>query len=216
MKNLIRGVASFHREGYRVQPLFARLAREGQKPRALFLTCVDARIDPVMITRCDPGDLLVHRNVGSVVPRNDVGDGSLGAVLEFGLNVLNIPNIIVMGHSHCGAMKAALQGATPYGHLSRWLDHTEPARRRHLSGDPLEGELSEEDHLSQINVLQSLEHLATYPEVRERLDSMSVTLHGWWFDLPTSTVSAYDPRANRFVAAEVVYAEDLKDAPTIV
>lgn len=208
MNDIIRGVASFHRDAHRVRPLLARLAEEGQAPRALMLTCVDARLDPTMLTRSEPGDILVHRNVGSVVPRPDVGDGSLGAAVEFALTVLNIPNIVVMGHSHCGAMKAALGEGPPYGPLSRWLDHAEPARQRFLKGERLDSELCDADNLSQLNVLQSLEHLGQYQVVRERLDNMAVTLHGWWFDLPSATVSAYDPRTQLFIPVEQVYSVD--------
>ena len=205
MKDIIRGVASFHREAHRVRPLLERLAVDGQKPRALMLTCVDARLDPLMLTRAEPGDILVHRNVGSVVPRPDVGDGSLGAAVEFALTALQIPNIVVMGHSHCGAMKAALNGGPNYGPLSRWLDHTQPARKRFYDGERPNPELGDEDNLSQINVLQSLEHLAEYEVVRDRLDKMAVTLHGWWFDIPNATISAYDPRTRKFLAVEQVY-----------
>jgi carbonic anhydrase len=177
------------------------------------LTCVDARVDPLMLTRAEPGDILVHRNVGSVVPQHEVGDGSLGAAVEFALRALQIPNIVVMGHSHCGAMKAALNAKTPYGPLSRWLDHTEPARRRFAEGERPLGEYNDEDILSQVNVLQSLEHLAEYAVVREKLDDMAVTLHGWWFDLPTATVSAYDPRTQRFEPVERVYSAAAEETP---
>jgi carbonic anhydrase len=153
----------------------------------------------------------VHRNVGSVVPRPEVGDGSLGAAVEFALTVLNIPNIVVMGHSHCGAMKAALGDAAPYGALSRWLAHSEPAKRRFEEGERLDPELPPHDQLSQVNVLQSLDHLAMYPVVRERLDNMTVTLHGWWFDIESCIVSAYDPRAHKFLPVENVYVEDLQN-----
>lgn len=208
MKNIIRGVASFHRDAHRVRPLLERLAVDGQHPRALLLTCVDARLDPMMLTRAEPGDILVHRNVGSVVPRPDVGDGSLGAAVEFALTALDIPNIVVMGHSHCGAMKAALGEAPSYGPLSRWLDHTDPARQRFLNGERLNPDLCDSDNLSQINVLQSLDHLAEYPVVKERIQKMSVTLHGWWFDIPSATVYAYDRRAGNFVPVEQVYPVD--------
>jgi carbonic anhydrase len=209
MDPIIRGVAEFHQHHEDIQPLMERLASEGQKPKVLLLTCVDSRLDPAMLTRSKPGDILVHRNVGSVVPRPDIGDGSLAAVVEFALSALNIPNIVVMGHSHCGAMEAAVKH-NAYGPLSRWLDHVEPAYQRFLAGERLkDGELRDCDQLSQINVLQSIDHLSLYPLVRKKLDEMKVTLHGWWFDLPTCTVSAYDPRLHKFVTVEEVYTDSL-------
>ena len=209
MNPILRGVAEFHRDHDDIQPLMEQLAKDGQKPKMLLLTCVDSRLDPAMLTRSKPGDILVHRNVGSVVPRPDVGDGSLGAVIEFALSALEIPNIVVMGHSHCGAMEAAVKHNT-YGPLSRWLSHVEPAYQRFLTGERLkDGELRDCDQLSQINVLQSIEHLALYSMVAERLEAKAVTLHGWWFDLPTCNVSAYDPQRHKFVTVEEVYADEL-------
>ncbi|MGV3615686.1 MAG: carbonic anhydrase [Fimbriimonas sp.] len=205
MEELVHGVAAFHQRSDEVRPLMQRLAEKGQEPKALLLTCVDARLDPAMLMGAKPGDLLVHRNVGALVPRPDVGDGSLGAAVEFALDVLQIPNIIVMGHSHCGAMAAALEAEHPYGPLSRWLDHTEPARRRFTHGDVMDPTLPVNDQLSQVNVLQSLDHLRTYSLVRKRLEQNAVTLHGWWFHLPTCVVSAYDPSADRFLPVETVY-----------
>jgi carbonic anhydrase len=212
MNSILHGVAEFHRDHDDIQPLMEQLARDGQQPKMLLLTCVDSRLDPAMFTRSKPGDILVHRNVGSVVPRPDVGDGSLGAVIEFALSALKIPNIVVMGHSHCGAMEAAVKHNT-YGPLSRWLSHVEPAYQRFLTGERLkDGELRDGDQLSQINVLQSIEHLALYTMVAERLETNQVKLHGWWFDLPTCNVSAYDSRQHKFVSVEEVYADELMES----
>jgi carbonic anhydrase len=206
VQKLLAGIAEFQR---RLRPAdrenFARLAL-GQAPDCLFIACSDSRVVPNAFASTDPGDLFVVRNVGNIVAPSDrgglsVADRSEGAAIEFASIVLDVRDIVVCGHSECGAMRALLTGDAPTGapNLREWLDVARPALPRlddpRLQGPPLEPH----NRLSQINVLQQLENLRTYPIVRERLASGKVALHAWWFDLAAAEVLAYDEASRRFL-----------------
>jgi len=211
MQKLVDGVAQYHRTtGPVVQPLLAHLAVNGQKPQAMMITCADSRIMPEGLTNADPGDLFMIRNIGNLVPRPEDAaagtDASVGAALDYALGNLNVAHIVVMGHSGCGAMQALLQWDSDPGHIGTWLRNGRLALSRLSSTQFDERELSECDRLSQINVLASLDNLAHYMSVRERLDKFSVTLHAWWFDVANAEVLAYDKRSESFRSLEHVYS----------
>jgi carbonic anhydrase len=205
MKKLLAGIADFHRS---VRPAyrdtFARLAL-GQAPDCLFVACSDSRVVPNLFASTDPGDLFVVRNVGNLVPPcggTDCvpGDPAEGAAVEFALNVLEVQDVIVCGHSQCGAMRALVEGQVPDGapHLRAWLEAGRRSLER-LGAPSAVGEgLSTPDRLSQLNVLQQLEHLRTYPAVRERVAEGRLGLHAWWFDLADARVLAFDAASGRF------------------
>jgi carbonic anhydrase len=204
MRKLVKGIAEFRRKvlpDYR--ETFARLAL-GQAPDALFIACSDSRVAPNVFASTDPGDLFVVRNVGNLIPpsRGDghsTADESEAAAIEFAVMNLNITDIIVCGHSECGAMHALVEGREKVAHpnLRAWLRHGEPSLARL---DPRTAyDLSPVNQLSQLNVLQQLGNLKTYPVVRDRLADGRLKLHGWWFKLSTADVFAYDESAGIFV-----------------
>ncbi|GHJ48116.1 carbonic anhydrase [Catellatospora sp. TT07R-123] len=190
-ERLARGARMFHRHAARrIAPLLADLARTGQQPTQLFITCSDSRLVPSLITATGPGDLFVVRNVGNLVPDSGDGDAAgVGAAVDFALNVLEVRTITVCGHSGCGALAALLRPVThpaPMPHLGRWLRHAEPSLARVEAAAP-----SDVDHLTrlcQTNVVQQLEHLMSYPAVRERVAAGRLELVGMYFDLATSRV----------------------------
>ncbi len=176
---------------------FARLAL-GQKPDALFITCSDSRVAVNVFASTDPGDLFVIRNVGNMIPPCgddgiSTGDESEAAAVEFALENLNISHIVVCGHAECGAMHAIAHGREKVAppHLRSWLRLGEEALRGELNVDANE--------LSKRNVLLQIEHLKTYPEIRQRHRAGRLQLHGLWFDLPRADVYYYDPSAKKFV-----------------
>ncbi len=206
MKKLLAGIAEFRhkvRPSYREK--FARLAL-GQSPDCLFFACSDSRVVPNLFASTEPGDLFVVRNVGNIVPPCEptglsVADRSEGAAIEFALRVLGVRDVVVCGHSECGAMRALLAGEVPDGspNLSEWLDVGRSALPR-LDAPPFPGEaLSPTNRLSQVNVLQQLENLRSYPVVQERLAAGTLGLHAWWFDLSGAEVLSYDAAVGRFV-----------------
>src|ERR1700678_2078673 len=174
MRKLIQGIVDFRE---RLLPQYAerfQMLAQGQAPDTLFITCSDSRVVPDLLMSTDPGDLFVMRNVGNMVPPatvegNSTGDLSEASAIEFAVLVLEVPAIIVCGHSECGAMKAALlrkpMPETP--NLAKWLHHSTSASFRLEHEGPLDGRLSPHNQLSQLNVLTQLEHLMSYPIVRE-------------------------------------------------
>jgi carbonic anhydrase len=205
VQKLLAGIAEFRkkvRPSYR--ETFARLALE-HAPDCLFVACSDSRVVPNLFASTEPGDLFVIRNVGNLVPPCDhsgvsLADRSEGAAVEFALMVLEVRDIIVCGHSECGAMRALL-GGVPAGapNLKDWLDVGKLSLPRLAEGSTVGASLAEHNRLSQLNVLQQLEHLKTYPAVRDRVHAGTLGLHGWWFDLHAAEVLAFDPREDRFL-----------------
>ncbi|MGW0133507.1 SulP family inorganic anion transporter [Streptomyces sp. NPDC003299] len=196
---LTHGVSAFQRNtAPLVRSELARLAREGQRPSQLFLTCADSRVVTSMITSSGPGDLFVVRNVGNLVPLPgaESGDDSVGAAIEYAVDVLKVRSVTVCGHSGCGAMQALLSSApgdgaqtpsTPRTPLARWLRHGRPSLERMAdTGRPwprLAGR-SPHDAVEQLcltNVVQQLEHLRAHEPVARALREGTLELHGMYF-----------------------------------
>ncbi len=203
MKNLIQGIVEFRKSlTEENRDLFAKLAL-GQRPDALFITCSDSRVVPDLLVSTDPGELFVLRNVGNLVPPESTEnqDHSASAAIEFSTATLKVDDIIVCGHSECGAMGALQTGVNPDAcpHLAAWLKHGEGALQKFKQGLVLDPSLSESNQISQVNVLQQMEHIASYPFIRELMKSKKVRLHGWWFDIARADVYAYEKELNKFV-----------------
>lgn len=193
-RQLASGISSFQRNtAPLVRGELARLAREGQRPSQLFLTCADSRLVTSMITSSGPGDLFTVRNVGNLVPLPgaDGADDSVAAAIEYAVDVLHVESITVCGHSGCGAMQALLN--TPAGAdelptpLRRWLRHGLPSlermRSRHHSWARISGRLPADavEQLCLTNVVQQLEHLRAHDAVARRLTEGTLELHGMYF-----------------------------------
>lgn len=216
MKKLIQGLLDFQRHSlpsYRAT--FARLAK-GQSPDCLFITCADSRVVPNLLVSKDPGDLFVIRNVGNMVtPVDERGesmiDHSEAAAVEFALLHLPVQDVVVCGHSGCGAMKALLTGLANERapNLQKWLDVGQDAMNAFERGGPVGQGLEQVDALSQHNVLQQLDHLRSYPLVRERLAAGTLRLHGWWFDIGNAQVHAYRPQRECFVPIDEEEGEQM-------
>jgi len=205
MQKLIEGVHKFRNDEFgRYRELFRKLSREGQNPHTLFITCSDSRVLAELITQSKPGDLFVVKNVGNIVPpASAVGStNSTAAAIEFAVAILRVSDLVVCGHSQCGAMDALMQPAADRGvmpHLDEWLRVAEPVRRviqteyRHITDAMGQATAAAEE-----NVLFALENLHSYPCVEERLADGSLHLHGWFFKIATAELFAYDPETNQF------------------
>jgi carbonic anhydrase len=200
---LLDGVREYHGSTANlVRPIMAELAME-QKPQHLFITCVDSRVVPNIITASGPGDLFINRNVGAFVPRHEsrTPDDSVAATVEYATNVLDIKTITVCGHTNCGAMAALLAGGTEVEHLaglSRWLRHGNHSLARFLATDPDGWDEPPLTRLCKINVMQQLDNLLTYPWLRERVESGDIELVGLLLDLSSATVEILDRSAGTF------------------
>ncbi|MEU7037245.1 bifunctional SulP family inorganic anion transporter/carbonic anhydrase [Streptomyces sp. NPDC046237] len=189
---LANGIGKFQRNtAPLVRDELARLAREGQRPSQLFLTCADSRLVTSMITSSGPGDLFTVRNVGNLVPLpgEESGDDSVAAAIEYAVEVLRVQSITVCGHSGCGAMQALLTSTpdAPPTPLRRWLRHGLPSLERMASRSHawarISGRLPADavEQLCLTNVVQQLEHLRAYEPVARRLAEGTLTLHGMYF-----------------------------------
>jgi carbonic anhydrase len=201
MQSLIAGIHQFRKEAFRpLQGLFEQLAH-GQNPETLFITCSDSRIDPNLLTRSQPGDLFILRNAGNIIPPHGAANGGEGATIEFAVSALGVQDIIICGHSHCGAMKALLDPSMTVNlpATADWLKHAETTRQiirdnySHLDGAALLTATIEE------NVLVQLEHLRTLPCVASRIVKGNLKLHGWVYKIETGEVFAYDLADGQFV-----------------
>jgi carbonic anhydrase len=202
MQKLIHGIHEFREQHFRpLQGLFEQLAR-GQSPETLFITCSDSRIDPNLLTRSKPGELFILRNAGNIVPPHGAANGGEAATIEFAVAALGVKDIIICGHSHCGAMKGLLEPEMVSGlpSVASWLSHAETTKRivkdnyQHLDGEKLLTATVEE------NVLVQLENLRTLPSVASRLVKGDLHLHGWVYKIETGDVFAFDPSQSQFVS----------------
>jgi carbonic anhydrase len=207
MDKILRGMGEFiRRRRPRLRATFKRLAL-GQNPVALLLTCSDSRVVSSLLLGTDPGDLFEVRTVGNLIaPASEkgtasVGDESEAAALEYALLALDVKNLVVMGHSGCGAMKAVLKGNVPAGasNLERWLVHAKASQEKLARAPGIDERLAPEDRLSQANVLQQLEHIVSYALVAERIGRGEVEVHGAWFDVERADLHVWSVAERRFV-----------------
>ncbi|HVQ60552.1 MAG TPA: carbonic anhydrase [Burkholderiales bacterium] len=216
MQRLLKGIVDFHE---RLRPKYAERFRElafGQSPDVLFITCSDSRVVPELLASSHPGDLFTMRNVGNLVPPAtgeglSTGDVSEASAIEYAVLVLGVSNIVVCGHSECGAMRAVLARAPlPNApNLGKWLNNVGAAAFRLDHEGALDPALKPHDQLSQLNVLVQIEHLMSYPIVRERASSGALHLSGWWFDIENGDVYVYEPESRSFEVIDRQHADRL-------
>ncbi|MDA8122739.1 MAG: carbonic anhydrase [Deltaproteobacteria bacterium] len=205
MEKLIAGIHRFQKR-YRTEhwELFERLAVHGQQPEALFITCCDSRVDPVVITHGEPGDLFIVKNMGNFVPpySKDPLDGTgVAAAVEYAVKYLRVRDIIVCGHSDCGAMKALYKERSFFAdtpHIGEWLRHGErtiDVVGRNYPGHSLEERLT---ITSEENVLVQTENLRTYPVVQKAAREGKLHVHSWFFEIREGLVYTYHPEKEQF------------------
>jgi carbonic anhydrase len=198
-----KGVLRFRTEIFPARrEMYERLA-EKQAPFALFITCGDSRIDPCALTGTEPGQIFVDRTPGNIVPVYDqTASIGVSASIEYAVSILGVHDVIVCGHSACGAMKALLQPEALAGipATARWLKYAEPALKilgQHYGGLDEPARLK---RLTQLNVVEQMAHLPTHPAVRGGLDSGSLSIHGWFYEIHTGIVEVYDAATEAFKA----------------
>jgi carbonic anhydrase len=174
--------------------VFESLAEGGQRPRALVVACIDSRVDPAMIFDAGPGELLTVRNVANLVPpyAPDTAYHGTSAALEFGVRVLEVHDLIVLGHAQCGGVHALLEGAPPAARdfVAPWMSIAEPARVRALRSSSAEDRQRYCEH-EVIKV--SLANLMTFPWISERVAAGQLNLHGAWFDIHSAILMTLQP-----------------------
>jgi len=201
MERLIKGHKKFLAEVFPQRRDQYHLLAESQAPEWLFITCSDSRIVPDLILGTGPGDLFISRSIGNVVPvtMNDV-DG-VTATIEYAVDVLKVPHVILCGHSDCGAIKAALnrQGLDKLPKANRWLQHVEAAFSHRQPLNPDDGAHAELCSLIRGNVVAQLKNLRSQPSVGRALMEQRLAVHGWYYDILSGHIERFDEDAHRFV-----------------
>jgi len=183
---------------------FDHLVKKGQKPKVLFIGCSDSRVVPDMILDSDPGDMFILRNVGNFVPpfKSDNDFHGSAAAIEYAVSVLKVENIIVCGHSHCGACASLyeeIDDNIELVHVKKWLELGKKAKERTLLAIP-----NKEDKpnllrtTEKMSVLYQLENLLTYPAIKRKVESKEIQLHGWYYKIEDGAIEYYDGDACEF------------------
>jgi len=200
MKEIIEGFLKFQREVFPSQAeLFKKLA-SSQNPTALFVTCSDSRVVPELVTQRAPGDIFVIRNAGNIVPSYGTQPGGVSASVEYAVAALNVTDIVILGHSDCGAMTAIAKkkNLDNMPAVAGWLHHADAAKAiscsiAHASpADALNSMVRE-------NVIAQLANLRTHPSVALGLANGTLTLHGWIYDIECGSILALDDKTRSFI-----------------
>ncbi len=206
MQKLIDGVHKFRNDEFgNYRKLFRKLSQEGQNPHTLFITCSDSRVLAELITQSKPGDLFVVKNVGNIVPpaESTGSTNSTAAAIEFAVESLKVSDIVVCGHTQCGAMEALLRGLKEpesQPHLRDWLSLALPVRQTiQTQYTHLKSHAEQTTAAGQENVLFALDNLHSYACVQRRLNDGSLRLHGWFFKIATAELFAFDPETKQFL-----------------
>lgn len=192
------------------------LVKNGQSPKALFIGCSDSRVIPDAILQTKPGDLFVVRNVGNFVPpfKPDDDFHSTASAIEYAVSVLNVSDIIVCGHSHCGAIEHLF---TPHDtskpdpaliHTYKWLQLAQKAKKMVLLSM---GEEPDQEKIlratEKLSIITQLDNLLTYPEVKKRVQEDRLFIHGWYYDIASGNIRYYDSQSYKFLPLESYKAQ---------
>jgi len=207
MQQLIDGYARFRSEVFpKRASLFQNLA-EHQKPSTLFITCSDSRIVPDMILQTNPGDLFICRNAGNIVPPYGEANGGVSATIEYAVMALGVQNIIVCGHSDCGAMKAVLSGKKhdTMPTVDSWLQHSHSALQLLQSEAPQHQQWTLKENLralTRANVVSQLHHLRTHPSVAAGLTKGALNIYGWVYSIHSGEIQNFNSQQGRFLSID--------------
>ncbi len=204
-RDVMEGYKSFRSKVWPKQrKLMKQLALEGQHPEALVIACSDSRVNPAVLLSADPGDIFVVRNVANIVPpfSNEAGHSSVGSALEYGVKVLEVPTIIIMGHAGCGGVAALLDSAEGNApetdFVGQWIATAEPARDKVVASHKGKSKAEQQKALEEENIRLGLENLMTYPWIRERVEAKKLQLMGTRFDIEKGELYRLTPAQGSF------------------
>jgi len=203
MKKLIEGAVAFRQNDFEThEKLFLELGKE-QKPHTLFIGCSDSRLVPNMITATGPGELFIIRNVANIVPPYRNSGEYLAAVsaIEFAIQALEVENIVVCGHSNCGGCAALYKPETYFEHLPhtrKWLELANPVKEKVINILPDGNHASREWLTEQMNVVEQIRHLLTYPYIAEKYEKRLLTISGWYYIIETGEIFSYSAEKGFF------------------
>ncbi len=203
IEKFVQGFSRFQQQYFSDEHTLYDALRAGQRPTTLLIGCCDSRVDPMLLTGSDPGDMFVVRNIANLVPRctPDAPPG-VSSAIEFAICNLEVARVIVLGHARCGGIRALLapqQQERETDFVERWMRIAAPVRDSVLRD--LAHKSSEEQHTAceQASILQSLDNLLTYPWLKRRVEQGLLKLHGWYFDIDRGALMAYSARQQQFL-----------------
>jgi len=201
MKDVIEGFLRFQKEAFpQRSKLFKKLALN-QNPKTLFISCSDSRLVPELVTQREPGELFVIRNAGNIVPPFGPEPGGVSATVEYAVMALGVKDIVVCGHSNCGAM-SAIANCTCLDHMpavAHWLRYSDAAKAINESTEHATPEARVNGMVHQ-NVVAQLSNLRTHPCVALALAKGEITLHGWVYDIESGSIEAFDGKSGVFIS----------------
>ncbi len=201
MKRVLEGLTLFQKIAYpRHKELFERLAKN-QTPQAVFIACSDSRVVPNLMVQAEPGDLFIIRNAGNIVPPAGSSYGGTTASLEYAIVALGIRDVILCGHSNCGAMTGVLHPEMLDGMpaVKQWVSYAETARRAAVEAHPDAPDAEMLENVVDYNVIAQIRNVLTFPFVRPLVETGELELHGWVYDIATGHVKGLDASGRRFV-----------------
>jgi carbonic anhydrase len=201
-KRLLIGLYDFQTKIYpQKQGDYERLAREGQRPHTLFITCADSRIDPELLTQSGPGEIFVSRNIGNLVPAYGELVGGVSALVEYAVAAVRVDQVVVCGHTDCGAMKALMhpEHIEKMPTVKRWLRNAEAALSTVQARSTAINETDLLDELAEENVLLQMNHLRTHPAIAGRLAQKSLAIFGWVYEIGQGKVRMFDEQQQKFL-----------------
>jgi carbonic anhydrase len=219
MQRLVEGIHKFQKHVFRQQRSFFERLVDDQKPMALFITCSDSRINPNLLTQTEPGELFILRNAGNIVPPYGVASGGEAAAIEYAVCVLGVRDIIVCGHSHCGAMGSILEPARVANlpAVRQWLGLAESTSRiMHENYTHIDDPQARLMATVEENVLVQLENLRTHPSVAAAMGRDELSVHGWVYKFETGQVFAYEPEGGQFVSVSAAAECAVTDTQNIL
>lgn len=204
--DLIDGFHRFREEHFADDDaLYKQLVQDGQTPKILVVACCDSRVDPALVLDCAPGDLFVIRNVANLVPPAESRSGGrhgTSAALEYGVRVLGVEHIIVLGHAHCGGIRSLLTGGgagEQASYINSWMRVAEEAQKKVEKKIPDASFEERERACEQQAILSSLENLMTFEWISASVATGKLELHGWYFDIEHGQLLSYDPTTRDFL-----------------
>ena len=202
MKDIFKGTQEFKQDDFEEHKELFENLKEGQKPHTFYIGCSDSRIVPNLITKTMPGEVFVVRNIANVVPPYDLNDGTYkctASALEYAVKYLEVENIVVCGHSNCGGLKALFYPEEKLKELplvKKWLSLLDDVKEKVKD---IKDEKLREWQVEQFNILKQIEHLLTYPFVKEKVENKTLNIYGWYYVIQTGDVFNYDFEKKKFV-----------------
>ncbi len=202
MDKLFKGIIEFRKNDYEnYKKLFYKISNR-QKPHTLFIGCSDSRIDPNLITKALPGELFVIRNIANIVPyyRKIEEFFATTSAIEYAVQILQVKNIVVCGHSNCGGCDALYQSDNFFKnipHVKKWLNFTKSTIKK------VEKQITEDDNkkgwiTEQMNIIEQMKHLFTYPFIKEKYKKKQIKIYGWYYILESGKILGYDNKKKYF------------------